>query len=1018
MSMKFKHLLITILLVFTLIKSFADPIDEATAKTVALNFLKSKTNSNTLPNTTSLDLVYKNDFDHITCYYVFNTNNLGFIIISGDDVVLPVLGYSDESNFEINEMPIQVRKWLDGYQKQIVFAVKNRLIQTEEIEIKWDELKNNFNLTQSNTARPMAVAPLVQTRWGQDPYENALCPYDYTYNAQTVTGCPATAMAQIMKYWNYPTNGTGFHSFSHQSYGTLSANFGSTNYQWSSMPNIISSSNNAVATLMYHCGVAVEMNYGVAQTGGSGSYVIISASPTPQQSSEYAFKTYFGYNPSTIQGLMRSNYSDINWINLLKNELNNGRPIQYAGFGSGGGHTWVCDGYDNNNYFNMNWGWGAGINNCNGFYLLNALNPGTLGTGGGTGGFSGDQQALIGIQPPSSPVTYNLALYNTVTPSSNPIYYGNAFTITTNIANNGTNTFSGDYCAAVFDAQYNFIDYVQTLSNYTLQGGFAYTNNLVFQNTGLFSMLPGNYYVGIFYRPTGGNWTIVSNSGSYTNLIPISVINSNPIRLNSAISITPSTLVEGQSASANLNIINNGTSTFIGQYQLNLYKLDGTFVQTINTVNENNGLPPGYTYGSPYWTFTTTSITATPGTYLMAALYKSSSSTSWSLTGNGNFQNPVRVIVQAAPPQPDQYETNNTSAQSYSLSPNFINNTSVLNTTGSNIHVASDNDYYKINLPSGNNYTITARLHDSYNSGNGILYTGDVLFSYSTDGTTWSSSYDDIMPNNISFNSGGTIYFHVAPYFAGNTGTYLLDISISRTVCPTASPTPTGNVTSCSGNPIVLTSNNTTGNQWYLNGSAINGATSNTFTPLVSGSYTLVSTNNGCASNQSNSTTITITPSPSSPSISWNGSQFSTTATGVTYQWYLNGTAIAGATSPTFTPTSIGVYKVMVTSNGCSSSSDNYTLVVTGIDPTLILSAYTALVYPNPAKNDFVIKFGETPDVTLDIQLVNNLGVVLKSQKTKSNLTTVKINDLPAGIYFIKIIGGSYNQVKKIEVIK
>jgi Zn-finger domain-containing protein len=132
--MKFKHLLITILLVFTLLKSFADPIDEATAKRVALNFLKSKTNSITLPNTTSLDLVYKDDFDHITCYYVFNTNNLGFIIISGDDVVLPVLGYSDESNFEINGMPIQVRKWLEGYQKQIVFAVKNRLKQMGSIE--------------------------------------------------------------------------------------------------------------------------------------------------------------------------------------------------------------------------------------------------------------------------------------------------------------------------------------------------------------------------------------------------------------------------------------------------------------------------------------------------------------------------------------------------------------------------------------------------------------------------------------------------------------------------------------------------------------------------------------------------------------------------------------------------------------------------------------------------------------------------------------------------------------------
>jgi hypothetical protein len=109
---------------------------------------------------------------------------------------------------------------------------------------------------------------------------------------------------------------------------------------------------------------------------------------------------------------------------------------------------------------------------------------------------------------------------------------------------------------------------------------------------------------------------------------------------------------------------------------------------------------------------------------------------------------------------------------------------------------------------------------------------------------------------------------------------------------------------------------------------------------------------------------------------------------------------------------------VTITANGCSNTSDNYTLVVTGIDPTLILSPYTAQVYPNPAKNDFAIKFGETPNVTLDIQLINNLGVVLKSIKTKNNLTTIKVNELPSGLYFIKIIGGAFNQVKKIEIIK
>ena len=1002
MNMRYKQIIAAFFLLFSLVKSFAAPIDETTAKSVGLNFLKSKTNSTGLQSTSSLDLVYKSDFDQITCFYVFNTNTNGFVIVSGDDVVLPILGYSSESKFQTNGIPLNLKKWLEGYNEQIVYAVRNKLVQIDEIKRQWEELKSNFVQQNSFTSRVTSVSPLVQTKWGQRPYYNDLCPSDNS-GAKAVTGCVATAMAQIMKYWNYPSVGSGFHSYNSNNFGTISANFGSTTYQWSSMPNQVFSTNSAVATLMFHCGVSVDMNYGINASGISTLDVVATA-----------LKTYFGYS-STVQGITRSNYSDAQWINTLKSELDAGRPIQYAGIGNGGGHSFVCDGYDPNGLFHINWGWSGQDDD---YFIINSLNPGSPGTGGGTGGYNSDQAAIIGIQPPAINIGYNLALYNTVTPSSNPIYYGNAFSITTNIANNGTNTFLGDYCAAIFDDQYNFIDYVQTLSNYSLQGGYAYTNNLVFQNSGLFSMLPGTYYMGIFYRPTGGNWTIVSNSGSYNNLIPISVINSNPIKLNSTITLTPTTLVQGQSASANLNIINNGTSTFVGQYQLNLYKLDGTFVQTINTVNENNGLPPGYTYGSPYWTFTNTSISATPGTYLMAALYKSSTSTSWSLAGNGSFQNPIKVIVQAAPLQPDPYEVNNSVVQSYNLPVVFSGNTATVTTPGSNIHITTDNDYYKITLASGNNYSISARVHDSYNSGNGNTYTGDVLFSYSTDGTNWSSNYDDVMSNNISINGGGILYIHVAPYFAGNTGTYLLDLSITKVVCTTPTVSLNGSVNTCSANLVTLTSSSASGNQWYLNNSPIASATNITFTPTSSGSYTVVSSVNGCTSTPSSPVTITVTQSPSVPVISWNGSQFSTTATGVTYKWYLNGSPISGATSSTYTPTSIGIYQLQVTSSGCIRASDNFNLVVTAIDPTTIQSPYVAQVFPNPASNDFAVKFGETPETTVELQVVNNLGAVVKSVKTKSQLTNMKVSGLSSGVYYLKIIGGNYNQTKKVQIIK
>ncbi len=770
-----QKLLLFGLLTFFGMTTFAKQVDENTAKQVGQNFLATRTNSQTLKNSSSFQLVYKSNskisnplasIQPTTYFYVFNASTSGFIIVAGDDNVTPILGYSDQGVFDPNNIPQNVAKWFEGYKSEIRSIIEQNIQPTNEIKDEWQSLKNGN--TNNSSAKAMAsVNPLMQTQWNQSPYYNSLCP------GGSVTGCVATAMAQIMKYWNYPATGSGFHSYNHQTYGTLSANFGSTTYQWGSMPNSVNSTNNAVATLMYQVGVSVDMNYSPQV---SGAYVISAQSPVTN-CSEYALKTYFGYK-NTLQGVQRANYNQTQWLNLLKTELDASRPILYAGFGSGGGHCFVADGYDNNDYIHFNWGWGGAYD---GYFQINALNPSGTGTGGGSGGYNSGHQAVIGIEPPAGSQTYNMALYNYVTPSANTIYYGQSFNITTNIANNGTNTYNGDYTAAIFDNSYNFIDYVQTLTGYTLQGGYAYTNNLVFSTTGLFSMLPGTYYVGIFYRPTGGNWMQVANSGSYSNLVQMNVINPNDIELNSSMVLTPgTTLTQGQSASVNLNIVNDGANTFIGQYGVGLYNLDGTLAQTIGTMNENNGLPSGYTYNSPYLTFSTTSVTVNPGTYLLAVQHNPNNS-GWQLTGSSYHLNPIKVTVVAPSLQPDIYEVNNSIAQSYNLPITFSGNNATKNTTGSNCHITSDNDFYKIILPSGYNYTVTPRIHDSYNSGNGNTYTLDGLFSYSTDGSTWSDAFDDVMTGNITLNGGGTIYFRVAPYFAGETGTYLLSMSLTRT---------------------------------------------------------------------------------------------------------------------------------------------------------------------------------------------------------------------------------------------
>ncbi|MDO7847183.1 thiol protease/hemagglutinin PrtT [Hymenobacter sp. M29] len=795
----------TLLLLWALLtllgRAGAAPVDEATAQRAGRAFLATHTERG-LPAAAGLALAYRAELAPAAfapgapkpapAFYVFTLSGAapGFVLVAGDDQVTPILGYSDQSGFDPARLAPQVAKWLEGYRADIGRVVSNHVPATADIRAAWQELLGGAPAPAGRSASSTAVNPLVATRWNQSPYYNDLCPYDNAGGGRSVTGCVATAMAQVMKFWNYPATGAGFHSYNTTSLGTLSANFGTTTYQWTAMPNAVTAANPAVATLMYHAGVSVDMGY---SANSSNAYVISAATNVPH-CAEYALKTYFGYRP-TMQGILRSAYTDAQWLALMKAEFDASRPVVYAGFGTGGGHCFVADGYDNNNFLHFNWGWGGAYD---GYFQINALNPAGLGTGGGSGGYNSNQQAIIGIQPPAGTTpgggtttpTATIALNNTVAPSATTLAYGQAFSISTNLINTGTAAFAGDYCAAVFDLNNALVDYVETKTGQNLSAGYTYTGNLSFSTTGLFSVLPGTYRVGVFYRPSGGNWLLVGDRNSYTNLPQITVGNVNAVRLNSAITPTPTTFTQGQAAAVNLNILNAGTTTFTGQYAVGLYNLDGTFVQTINTYTETTGLPAGYTYSAPYLTLSTTAVTAAPGTYLLAVLHKPAGATAFQLTGSGTFQNPVRVTVQAAALAADAFEPNNSAAAAAVLPVTFSGSTAARSTAGSNCHLTSDVDYYAVNLPAGYRYSITARLHDSYNSANGQTYSLDALFSYSTDGgTTWSTTYDDVMPAPIVLPNGGQLMVKVAPYFAGNIGTYLFDMALSRSnVSATAPP--------------------------------------------------------------------------------------------------------------------------------------------------------------------------------------------------------------------------------------
>ena len=774
---------ISLLLFFFIIIGFVagKQIDENTAKNAGYKFLYEKEKYLTMQSPSGLILVYTSRSEETysdnsgskVYYYIFNTTTpKGFVIISGDDRVIPVLGYSDQEAFNPENIPAHVVSWLEGYKNQIQYAIEKDLSSTEEIRTRWKELTGNIG-SGDYLKSTSAVGPLIQTKWDQSPYYNALCPYDNYYNDRTVTGCVATAMAQVMKYWEYPSTGSGFHSYNSNNYGTLSADFGGTTYNWGSMPNSVTGSNDAVATLMYQCGVSVDMNYGVGSQGGSGAYVVSSQSPV-EHCAEYALETYFGY-PNNLQGVVRANYSEDQWVSLLKTELDASRPIIYAGFGNGGGHCFVCDGYDQSNYFHFNWGWSGYYD---GYFSINALDPGGTGTGGGTGGFNSGHQAIIGVKSPGGGggQTTTLQLYNSVQASKTTINYGEDFSIWTDLINAGNSNFSGQYCAAAFDYNLNFVDFVGNILNEdNLPPNYHYTNGITFETNGLLSMLPGTYYIAVYYRPTGGNWYLVED-GNYSNLVVMTVINPNDIELYEEMNITPgNVLTQGGLISVHLDVANYGSSTFTGIIDLSLYNLDGSLAFTIESKNEE--MPPN-THFTNGLTFSNSHLDIEPGTYLMAVLHQRSGS-GWELTGSSYHQNPVFVTVQAEDLQADPYESNNSPEQAYVLPVNFTGNTASVNTQGSNCHTGEDYDFYRIDLDAGFSYNVSAELFDSHHPGSG-QYSLDAIYSFNVDGVAWSDAYEGLLSNPLVINNGGTVVFFVSPKFTGATGTYRFDIYITK----------------------------------------------------------------------------------------------------------------------------------------------------------------------------------------------------------------------------------------------
>ena len=351
-------------------------VEEARVK--AVQFLNHSNATRSLPSDVdNLWLSYTSSSGGETYFYVFNRDDDGgFVIVGGDKAAKDVLGYSDHGEFDYQSIPCNLRDLLSQYRAEISHAIRR--------------VRSGASLVADEATRTVRadIAPLVTARWNQDyPYNCQLPALDAENSL--LTGCVATAGAQIMKRYGYPARGTGHASYSRtvRNFGTkqFEANFSSTTYDWDNMLNSYDGSETeaqkrAVGTLMYHVGVGCNMKYGVDES--AASEVTLAT----------ALATYFGYDKA-MSVEQRSFYdSDTEWESMVYSELAAGRPVVYCGRNSNSeGHAFVCDGYADGRY-HINWGWGG---NFDGNYAL----TGTNALGPDEQGFAYDQTAVIGIQP-------------------------------------------------------------------------------------------------------------------------------------------------------------------------------------------------------------------------------------------------------------------------------------------------------------------------------------------------------------------------------------------------------------------------------------------------------------------------------------------------------------------------------------------------------------------------------------------------------------------------------------------
>ena len=344
-----KILLSVFVLVISMMALQAKPIDRSLALTAAQKFA---TTQFAIERATP-ELVYTGQNE---AFYVFNLSDHNFVIIAGDDAHRPVIGYSDESSFDASNIPPALAYYLDGV-AECVLQLRHA-VATPDVALEWASVLEHGRLMSRHGGR--GTGYFCQTKWNQDYPYNCCCPDDPAGSGgHAIVGCLATAMSQLMRFWAYPAQGIGSHCYVHETYGEICADFGNTTYDWDNMPNVLNSNSTdaeklATGTLCFHCGVTIDMGYGPDGSGGASG-------PIPG-----VMHTYFNYCDAIVQ-LSRNDFETETWKTMVREQFDMGWPMYYGGCQDGGCHAFVCDGYDDNDMFHFNLGWGGG---SDGWYLI------------------------------------------------------------------------------------------------------------------------------------------------------------------------------------------------------------------------------------------------------------------------------------------------------------------------------------------------------------------------------------------------------------------------------------------------------------------------------------------------------------------------------------------------------------------------------------------------------------------------------------------------------------------------